>query len=173
MTDWVPVSTIIGNVTAAPAAPAATGFGAGLGPAAQTGNLPPKMHWAVLLVLGIVTLSIFLIIWVFIQAAWVRKVRPQSKVIFYLVGYLVCAFGAVPFGQGGISVLLRLGGLVLFLVGIFAMRSDIEEYYGMVTPSGRSLSGVMTFFFNTIYFQYVLMELRETMENSACAAATA
>lgn len=168
MNDWAPVSTIIGNVSAAPA-PA---FGAAAGPVAQTFQLPPKMHWGILLALGIVTLGIFLIIWIFVQAAWLRRVQPESRALYYLLGYLGAAFAAGFLGHQAIATILQLGGMVLFLIAVFTMRSEIEAQFYVVNPAGRSMSGVMTFFFNGIYFQYVLSELREAAENRAAAAAT-
>ncbi|MGH9522532.1 MAG: DUF4339 domain-containing protein [Terriglobales bacterium] len=169
MTDWVPVAQIIGNVSAA----APMVFGAPSAMAAQPANLPPKLHWAVVLVLGIVTVGIFVVIWLFVQAAWVRKVRPQSKAVFYLIGYVAAAFAAGAFGREYFAGLLQIGGFVLYLIGVFSMRSDIEEHYATINPVGRTLSGIMTFFFAGIYFQYVLNEMREMVENNAAAAATA
>ena len=45
------------------------------------------------------------------------------------------------------------------LVGRFSLRSSLEEYYTSVEPMGLTLSGVMTFFFGDIYFQYHLNEI--------------
>ena len=166
MTDWVPVSTILGNV---PAAPPAT-FGApvtGMNPEDQ----PPKLHWGWVVVFGIVTFGIFWIIWLFVQAAWIRKVLPQSRAIFYLAGYFGCAFVGGMFQKNPVGIVLQLAGFVLYLVGVFGMRSDIEDYYTRISPMGLSLSGVMTFFFNAAYFQYHLREMRERSEASMAAVA--
>jgi hypothetical protein len=40
------------------------------------------------------------------------------------------------------------------ILSIFGMRRSIENYYNTVEPIGLRLNPVMTFFFNTIYFQY-------------------
>lgn len=167
MTDWVEVSTIIGNV--AVSAPAA--FGAAPANMVMPAHMPPKLHWAVVLALGVVTLGIFIVIWVFVQASWIRKVRPQSKAMFYLLGYVGGIVMAVALNGNGMAAVFQLAGVVVYLIGIFMMRSDIEEYWTTIAPAGRSLSGVMTFFFNGIYFQYCLNELREVVENSRAAAA--
>jgi len=34
------------------------------------------------------------------------------------------------------------------------MKSSIEEHYNTAEPIGLELNGVMTFFFNVLYFQY-------------------
>jgi len=39
-------------------------------------------------------------------------------------------------------------------VAIFKMRTSMESYYNSVEPIGLKLSGVMTFFFNVLYFQH-------------------
>jgi hypothetical protein len=77
---------------------------------------------------------------------------------------------AASFTSGALNTevadpILRIVGVVLYLVAIFGMRSSIEEYYSSINPAGLSLSGVMTFFFNAAYFQYHLKEIREVLEN--------
>jgi hypothetical protein len=41
------------------------------------------------------------------------------------------------------------------------MRRSMEDYYNSAEPVGLQLSGVMTFFFNVIYFQYHLNRIRQ------------
>ena len=43
---------------------------------------------------------------------------------------------------------------VFVLVGIFTIRGSVQRYYNNVEPIGLRLSGVMTFFFHVLYFQY-------------------
>jgi hypothetical protein len=45
-------------------------------------------------------------------------------------------------------------GPICMIVGFFSMRGAIQRYYNSVEPIGLRLSGVMTFFFNILYFQY-------------------
>jgi hypothetical protein len=154
MQDWVPVSQVIGNITV-PAA--GTGFGATQAQPTVS-NPPPNLHWGVVLALTIVTCFIFGFIWLFVQAAWVRKVRPGSRAIYYLIGSLVLAFtGGFLEGlqhNNPLNPLLQLGSWVLYFAGIFSMRGDIEDYYTTEENIGLSLSGVITFFFAPFYFQY-------------------
>lgn len=159
MTDWMKVSSILGNVPVTP-----NQFGAAVARVVPSYPLPPKLHWAVVTLLSIVTIGIFYIIWAFIQAVWIRKVRPKSKALWFLIAYVVLGFGPALFDNPGIEALCRLAGSVCFLIAAFQMRSDIEEFYATLNPAGISLSGVMTFFFNIIYFQYHLGDIREYME---------
>jgi hypothetical protein len=167
MTDWTAVGSIIGNVQVQ----GSTGFGAAPAGPAPTVVTPPGLHWGIVVVLGIVTFGLFWIIWLFVQAAWIRKVVPESKAIFFLVGYVVCIFSAVGLDKSGAGVLIQLAGMVVYIMGVFKMRSDIEEYYATLNPSGLNLSGAMTFFFNTAYFQYHLPEIRDAQNYRATAVA--
>lgn len=170
MTDWVPVSQVIGNIpVAAPssvAAAAATGFTVSPYPP------PPALHWGVVLLLAIVTCGIFAWVWVFVQAAWMKKVAPASKALLYYgiaVGLILLASGlnvyqateSLP--RSGIGALFNVVGWVMWLVASFNMKSSIEEHFSTADPmpSAMSLSGVMTFFFNVYYFQYHFTKINE------------
>jgi uncharacterized membrane protein HdeD (DUF308 family) len=58
-----------------------------------------------------------------------------------------------------------VAGAVLQLVGIFQMRSAIENHYNSVEPINLRLSGVMTFFFNVYYFQYHFTRIANWKKN--------
>jgi hypothetical protein len=167
MTDWVPVSSILGNVLVT----APVTFASSVNLPSDL-PLPPNLHWAVVLALGIVTLGIFWVIWLFVQASWVRKIRPESRALYYLLGYIgAIVVGVLIGGPGG--ALIRIAGFGLSLAGVFSMRSDIEEHYSRLNPAGLHLSGVMTFFFNAIYFQYHFQEIRELSQRASASSATA
>lgn len=136
------------------------------------GPMPPDFHWALVLVISFFC-SVFSTVWLFIEAGFVRKIRPQSGFLGMLIAGIVLLFGggfvgyigiiavaasgsndsaiAIPLLLGGISY---LAGIVLYLVGVFKMRDAIQEYYNTVEPINLRLSGVMTFFFAVFYFQY-------------------
>jgi hypothetical protein len=184
LTDWVPVSQVIGNIpvpVAAPVPAAGTVYGgtvyggtpASAIPAAEQYPPPPSLHWGILVLLGVLTCGVFGWVWAFIQAAWVKKVEPQSKALIYYgvsVGLFVLMFGAA-FAEGaqgnrgaGSSapfLLGRIGGAIMWLVAAFNMRASIEEHYYSKEPIGLSLNGVMTFFFSIYYFQYHFTRINE------------
>src|SRR5215467_3035268 len=72
LTDWVPVSQVIGNipVPAAPQPAAAQGSYPAAGtyatPVAQQYPPPPNLHWGVCVLLGIVTCGIFGVVWLMV-----------------------------------------------------------------------------------------------------------
>ncbi len=184
MASWVPVQQILSNIPAKQPSPtpAAPNYGqvpayqqAPVGVAQQpfagtSAPLPPDLHWAVVLVLGVFC-SIFLMVWMFIQAAFVKKLRPASNSgMFYglgigavVLGYIVIIAAASTKEDGlmALAVLILLAGSVMIIVGHFSMKSALEEYYNSVEPINLRLSGVMTFFFNIIYFQYHFNRIRQ------------
>jgi len=188
LADWVPVSQVIGNIPVPVAAPqpqpvAGTVYGgpspyggapAGYAPQAVSQYPPPpSLHWGIALLLGVLTCGIFGWVWAFVQAAWVKKVQPESKGLLYygisiglLMLVIVVAFSEGAAGRAGafnspIFVILRLGGAIMWLVAAFNMRTSIEEHFNSAEPIGLSLNGVMTFFFSIYYFQYHFTRINE------------
>lgn len=153
--QWATVSEVIAGAGATGAAPAAR----------ATGEAPPALHWGLVLLIDLITCGVFGWVWMFVQAAYMKKQRPQNGnyIILYAVG-LATVIGAsfasgVASGLGSetksIFYLIEFGGAIVILVGHFQLRNAIEEVFGI------QLSGAMTFFFNTIYFQYHLNRVRQ------------
>jgi len=184
LTEWIPVSQVIGNIPV-PAAPqpAATASGSYPAPAVSPYPPPPNLHWGICVLLSVITCSLFAWIWAFVQAIWVRKVQPNSKgLVLYSIAagihILSMIFGfyyGITLGLQGsnavaglnspefrmVSGLIRLGILIVIIVGNFSMRESIEEHFNTAEPIGLSLSGVMTFFFGILYFQYHFTKINE------------
>ena len=138
---------------------------------------PPRLHWGLLLLLTVITLGYFGIIWMVVQANWVRRVRGTSTGFILILFY--CAFVALSFCTGVVYGLLGvqpgsaaysllnavvgLGGMILFLCALYILRSELQD-----APINLSLGGVMTFFFNVVYFQYHLQDyhLEEQVSSS-------
>jgi esterase/lipase len=70
-------------------------------------------------------------------------------------------------------VLLRLAGAIFWITANFSLRNAIEEHYNSAENIGLSLSGVMTFFFNVIYFQYHFDKIRAARLQQGAFAARA
>src|SRR5437588_10245818 len=156
LTDWVPVSQVIGNIPV-PAAPQPTqgsvyggtpSYGVPAGQGARTGPQyppPPNLHWAVVLLLTFVTCGLFALVWLVVEGVWLKKVMPDSKGFKYLMVTLALLVliailaGAAGVMQGsvrqaqpglqGVVLLFELGYLVMRIATVFAMRSDIEEHF--------------------------------------------
>ena len=164
LTDWVPISRVLGNIPVpVPVTPAVAGAAPGAAPAqalAPTGYAdPPNLHWSLVLLLHIVTLTLFGLVWMFVEAGWMKRVKPSSQALLYwglavggFVGSEVLAVASDSYRP--LAGFVRLGSIVLLQVGNFKFRDDLEEYYNTVEPIHLQLSGGMTFFFSFIYFQY-------------------
>jgi hypothetical protein len=57
--------------------------------------------------------------------------------------------------------LASLASPILVIVAQFKMRRSLLTYYNTVEPIQLRLSGLMTFFFNILYFQYHFRRIRE------------
>ena len=188
-TQWVPISQILGGAGVPAPQPQAPVQPAAAQPVAQPAYgqspvygqppvapqrvpgtehvLPPGLHWVIVLVLAIFTCGIFSLIWTFVEASFVKKIRPNSNAIvlyaagtagFFVIGMLYATFNRSLIM---LAPLLNIGCAVVLILGHFQMKAALEDYYNTVEPIGLRLSGVMTFFFNIIYFQYHFTRIRE------------
>ena len=159
MSEWVPVSQVLGNIPAT----AVTSGGAAAAPAMERelAPLPPNWHWAVVLVLVVVTRQLFNLVWALIQANWARRLSGDNKAMVLVAMYpagVVAGILTLALFRG--QALAALGGLfmvagaIMMVVGVFSIKSAMEDYYNSTENIGLRLSGVMTFFFGTIYLQY-------------------
>ena len=181
MPDWVPVSQVLGMAPSAPAAyqqpfaPTYTTSGVAMYPDA------PNLSWGLVLLFAFFTCSLFMFVWNLVIAAWLKRVQPNSKAIFYYATATVLLFLQIVFGthmqthtvQPGIHWwvtyytahpmrnLLAIATWIVRLIARFNMRASLEEHFNGPEPIGLSLSGVMTFFFGGIYFQYHLNRINE------------
>jgi hypothetical protein len=166
MTDWIPVSEILGNIPI-PLSPQ-PGVYAGSDPdaafAQQIVPLPPNLHWGWLLLLDVVTRSLFNLVWGFVQANWARKLsgKNTAMVLFAMYpgamisGVVIMALGNTDAESifGIVGGLLILVAAICRIVGAFKIRDAMEDYYNSVENIGLSLGPVMTFFFGVLYIQY-------------------
>jgi hypothetical protein len=179
---------------AAPAsysAPAPASYSA---PAQRGGPMPPSMHWALVLVISAFC-GFFALIWLFVQASFVKKLDPNNKsIMMFIVSFLVGIGGmivmmVVGIGMGGalssmgsrgaemaLPVVFLLYPIVCLLpsifaiIGVFGMRRSLVNYYNTVEPIGLKLSGVMTFFFAIFYFQYHFNRIANWKQTGVLAA---
>lgn len=120
MTEWTPVSQVIGNIPIpAPMqpgyAPGATAYGGGTvysggenvyggssaGYGAQAVSsfantpMPTDLHWALVLLITVFTCGLFGWAWLFVEAVYVRKLRSSSYgLLFSILGFSIWFIGA-------------------------------------------------------------------------------
>ena len=132
---------------------------------------PPRLHWGIVFGLSVLTLGMFGMFWMVIQANWVKKVTRNARPFWWSLAYLLYLpmwvfAGAVTgviaaLGKGDnalwflnlMAPLIRFAGLGLYLAGAYSLKGVLEE-----RPIDIPLSGVMTFFFAPTYFQYHLFD---------------
>ena len=181
MPDWVPVSQVLGMAPDAPGTYQPPLVPAYPAPAMAAYPDAPNLAWGLVLLFSIFTCSLFMFVWNLIVAAWLKRVQPNSNAIFYYAAATVLLFLQMLFGthmqthgmQPGFNWwvstytehpmknLLTLATWVVRLIARFNMRASLEEHFNGPEPVGLSLSGVMTFFFGGIYFQYHLNRINE------------
>jgi GYF domain 2 len=183
MAEWLPASQVLGGAAApvyATPTPYATPPAYGAAPAyPQAGGGiypdPPNLHWGLVLLFTILTCGVFSMVWDLVQALWVKRVQPQTKVLLYFA--IVFAIWLLSLGSSigraalvmhgvmprthALSALISIGLLVMMIVYRFAMRESIEQHFNGPEPVGLRLSGVMTFFFGCLYFQYHFTRINE------------
>jgi hypothetical protein len=145
----------------------------------------PDLHWGILLVLAIFTNGLFLIIWDFVVTVWLRKVQPNSKALmWYIISYsiyvvlviLIIAIAATASTAssrqdtdfhasyvvlGVLFIVASTAGFVTQIIARFSERASLLEHFNGPEPVGLRLSGVMTFFFSGLYFQYHLNRIKQ------------
>jgi hypothetical protein len=190
MTEWVPVSQVIGNIPAPMAAmppvqpvgsapvssggtvyggtgtvydATAPGYGMQPGFAPMSGPVPTDLHWALVLLITVFTCGLFGWAWLFVEAAYIKKIRPSSQgLLFSILGCASVFLGAIINGFLRVTTgltnpangLFTLVAIALVIVALFQMKSDLEDYYSTEEPIHLKLSGVVTFFFGIFYFQH-------------------
>ena len=198
MPNWAPLSQILSigaASTSSPFAPPPPAYAGQPQPVmGQSGaglNVPPSLHWAIILVIAVFTSGLFITIWAFIQANWIRSIDPASKAIRDLIiGSVFPILGAIAAGiflvatgvatglawqldnpslavlgsmASGFLIMIMLGivGLIFTLKCFFGMKASMERYYNSTEPINLRLSGVMTLFFNVFYLQYHMTRIAD------------
>jgi uncharacterized protein DUF4339 len=156
MVEWIPVIQILGNIPAPSRTSDAT---AAATAEPQLVPLPPNWHWSIVLILGILTRQLFNLIWAMLQANWARKLsgdnKPMVLVAMYPAGIIAGILTNALYPHSApLGALLTIAGSIVYLFGMFSIRAAMEEYYNSTENIGLQMSGVMTFFFSTVYIQY-------------------
>jgi hypothetical protein len=194
MSEWLPVSQILGGSPSAfapPQAPPPAGYAPY--PVGGSYSDPPNLHWGLVLLFAFFTCTLFMWVWNLVVASWLKRVQPHSKAIVYYAAATVLLVVQMVFSTHYSMTHVRPGyygygmwtnfyflhpmravlGLVVWVVRLvarFTMRSELEEYFNGPDPVGLSLSGVMTFFFGGLYFQYHLNRINEIKRMARHAA---
>jgi len=133
---------------------------------------PPRLHWAWVLVLSVVTFGIFWVVWMVVQARWVKKATGNPRafawslanLLFIPLIFVLAIAGNIVFYMttradfiGNFMTELadfsRIVGFLLYIASVYLIKSALES-----SPIKLRLHGLATFFFGPIYFQYYLRD---------------
>src|ERR1700674_3852890 len=139
MADWVPVSHVLGNIPAM--AVAGGGTAVAIVPETQLVPLPPNLHWSIVLILGVLTRQLFNLVWALVQGNWARKLSGDNKPLVLVAMYpagMVAGILTIALYRGAAALggLFIIGGAIVYIVGIFSIRSAMEEYYNSTENIG-------------------------------------
>jgi hypothetical protein len=162
--DWMPLGQFLATIAQPAAAVHSADIPAdGRSPVLPDEAIPPNLHWVIIMLLGPLTFSIFPAIWGIVQTHWVRKIRPQSKALFFLLlaigAGLVARVLSARFSDPWIAPIFSLASFGSLCCAEVAMTRDLEAYYNTTENIHLKLSGAMVFFFNVLYFQYHLSRI--------------
>jgi hypothetical protein len=149
---------------------------------------PPNVHWGVLflaqIVIAIVACFLFpraywtlvsnlaFDAWAIYLCLWIRKLEPGAMSIYWCAAYVALQLaasvpgGPAPAANGVIIFAVTLGliCIVIWIATIYLIRAELHYHYNQREPVGLYLSGVMTFFFSFLYFQYHLYKIAQLRE---------
>ncbi|MCW5650820.1 MAG: DUF4234 domain-containing protein [Ramlibacter sp.] len=130
-------------------------------------NPPPKLHWAIVLLLSIVTLGLFYFIWMFVQSRWARRVNPDSSATSLLIVYAALSIiGEIVSeisGRGSNGAIaggfLLLAGTVVGVFGFISIRRTMLNRYGGQSGASLPTSSALTIFLGLLYLQHHMTRL--------------
>ncbi|MGO2477162.1 MAG: DUF4234 domain-containing protein [Pseudoalteromonas sp.] len=112
--------------------------------------------------LTFLTLGIYGVYWLVSRTQKANSLAKHQLNINLLYGYIALyvinfalSFAALP---PVLSFILSLSSFVIGLVVIFTLRTSLVELINEGSNEPVKLGGIMTFFFNIIYFQYKINE---------------
>jgi hypothetical protein len=129
---------------------------------------PPAMHWALVLLLAIVTAGVFAVAWSYVQARWVRRLDPRSRARWWLTLSLLVAIPTSLFYGAAIAAhidgatiapdTIRVGAGLLVAswlchVGAYAMMLRTIRQYLRARQLRVPLAPVTLAFFGLWYLQ--------------------
>ena len=126
--------------------------------------LPPRWHWAIVLVLGIVTVGIFLDIWLIVQAVWVRKHDPSNRALQLTIVSIIVSVLAEILNSLHATVQVTAAAfvisLILALIPTFMVRDALAAYLSRAWGRPVYLGSFLTLILGPIYLQYHMNRLR-------------
>ena len=132
---------------------------------------PPSLHWAIVLVLDVLTLGLFGFFWMFRQAQFARKIDPSNRAVFqillsgvlFLFSLLLTGVVTLTVARGGqstdlstVMTMLRFFQILMIITAYMQIRKSLTMRYGI------QLNSLLTVILNVFYIQYHLSQIAKT-----------
>lgn len=130
---------------------------------------PPRVHWAVLLLLIACAeaavcylfpgpyrnFAIYAVAaaWPTYLCLWIRRLNPRASSLYWAIASIVTGYGF-------------LFSWLLGVVVIFELREELLEHYNRREPLGLRLNWLLTILGSVIYFQFALNKISRLKEAS-------
>jgi hypothetical protein len=108
---------------------------------------PPSLHWAVVLILSILTLGIFFMIWWGVQAFWVKRLTGCSRPLIWFC--FACLFHIFLM----INPISSVIPFAVFAFGWFSLKKYVVLHYRSVEPINLEIDSWKTLLGNIFYLQ--------------------
>ncbi|MBB1422726.1 DUF4234 domain-containing protein [Pseudoalteromonas sp. SG43-7] len=112
--------------------------------------------------LAVITFGIYGVYWLISRTnkanALATKQISQGLIYGYLALYVANLILSITEVLPVLSIIISLASILVGLIFIFSLRSSISELINKGSSEPVKLNGVLTFFFNIIYFQYKINE---------------
>jgi len=114
--------------------------------------------------------------WLLVQILWFRSVNRES-VAFWLYLFIILFYAATEVvnivhpKHGALYNIITISGCAFYIYSSFVFRRELEKHYNEAEPIGLKLTGVMTFFFNSYYFQYYFRKIALLKDEAAAIPA--
>lgn len=120
--------------------------------------------------LGIITLGIYPIYWLYSRSNTANEFATnqiEKNWLVALIVILALSFVSGLLGDSGAALLvglaIQIAYIVAYVVVAFKLKSSLSEIMSGGSSETYQLSGLLTFFFSAIYFQY---KINEYIDNS-------
>src|SRR5882672_3510516 len=127
--NWAPLSQVIpaeapAYAPAPPPPPVGAQAAAAPMAAPTAGPIPPNLHWALVLLISLFTFGLFGLVWIFVEASFVKRIDPRniSRALlivaflleFAYVGLMI--FAGIAGGGNDVQVIAAMGSLIGLII---------------------------------------------------------
>ena len=131
----------------------------------------PRLGTLLVVALGILTLGIYLLYWLYTRTRILNSLLPSRPVPAGLINFVLSTYIVViglslvelayPGNQtiGTVTSLINLVSSIGFLIWVFIFRERLNHFNNAAPGQRYWLGPILTFFFQSMYFQYKINQM--------------